>query len=101
MTWLIVLVGLVGSGKTRFASELRQRLPCVIVSNDRVRQELFPRPRYDPTEVKTVHDIAMNRIRQLLTAGQHVVYDGTNLTRSGRHELRMRVGDLAHVLPIV
>jgi predicted kinase len=46
MNWLVVLIGSVGSGKTSLAMEIKQRIPCVVVANDHVRQELFPQPDY-------------------------------------------------------
>lgn len=101
MTWLMVLIGPVGSGKTRFAMEIRDRVPCVVISNDDVRRELFSQPKYTPIEVEIVHMLAMNRIRQVLLSGQHVVYDGTNLTRSKRRELRAVIGNLAQMMSVV
>lgn len=40
---VIVVSGLPGTGKTYFCHRLAERLPCVILESDALRQQLFPR----------------------------------------------------------
>ena len=43
---LVALCGLPGTGKSHFAAALARRLPCLVLSSDRLRKILVPQPRY-------------------------------------------------------
>lgn len=92
---LLLLCGLPGSGKSYFAAALAQRIPLVILSSDRLRKLLIPRPRYSRGEHRRVFAAAHLLLAQLLASGYPVVFDATNRTARARqplYELAERAG---------
>jgi len=85
---LICLYGYPGSGKSYVARNLEDVLEAARVSADRIRHELFSRPRYDAQENAVVTHLMNYMAEEFLRAGVSVVYD-TNAMRSGqRRHLR-------------
>lgn len=84
---LLLLCGLPGSGKSYFAAALAQRIPLIILSSDRLRKLLIPRPRYSRGEHRRVFAAAHLLLAQLLAAGYAVVFDATNRTARARQPL--------------
>lgn len=84
---LLLLCGLPGSGKSYFAAALAQRIPLAILSSDRLRKILIPRPRYTRGEHRRVFAAAHLLLAQLLAAGYGVVFDATNRTARARQPL--------------
>ena len=85
---LIMLYGFPGAGKTYFARQLCENLQAAHVQGDRIRAELFEKPRYDKQEDVIVSQLMMYMAEEFLSAGLSVVYD-TNATRATqRHALR-------------
>lgn len=87
-TMLIMLYGFPGAGKTYFARQLCERLQAAHVQGDRIRGELFEKPRYDKQENEAIAQLMNYMSGEFLSAGLSVVYD-TNAMRQGqRHVLR-------------
>jgi predicted kinase len=84
---LIVVSGLPGTGKSYLARRLAERLPCVILETDHVRQLLFAQPRYTGQENETVFQVCHDLIRHLLGQGVRVIFDATNLVERHREVL--------------
>jgi predicted kinase len=84
---LVVLSGLPGTGKSHFAHRLAQQAPLVVVSSDRCRKALVPRPRYTRGEHSRVFAACHRLIQELLGEGYTVVFDATNLTNGFRQPL--------------
>jgi hypothetical protein len=85
---LILLSGLPGTGKSFLAEAVRQRYPVVVLRSDEVRKELYPLPRYTPTENGAVYLICYALVEALLRDRYAVVFDATNLIRRGRRRAR-------------
>lgn len=85
---LIMLYGLPGSGKTYFARQLCERLQAAHVSNDRIRYELFDKPRYDKQENDVVNQLTNYMAEEFLKAGLSVAYDINAMRHSQRKALR-------------
>ncbi len=81
---MVVLSGLPGTGKSRFAGELNKRLPFLVVGSDRMRKLLIPRPKYTRAEHLRVFASCHQLVDQLLTEGLSVVFDAAHLTERAR-----------------
>ena len=88
---LISLYGFPGSGKTHLARQLCTTLHAAHVSSDRIRNELFEKPRYDKTENEVVEHLMLYMAEEFLQAGVSVIYD-TNATQGAQ---RRSLRDLA------
>ncbi len=85
---LILLYGLPGAGKTYFARQLTERLQAAHVQGDRIRYELFEKPRYDKQENEIVTHLLDYMTEELLGAGVSVIYDINAMRTSQRRKLR-------------
>lgn len=81
---LVLVVGLPGSGKSHFTSGLSRSVPAVVVRTDEVRKILFSRPAYTARESGVVYRTSHYLIEEYLKQGKNVIFDGTNLSESGR-----------------
>lgn len=89
---LLVMVGLPGSGKSRYCAGLNERLASmgmkqyVVVSSDTIRGELYG----DETEQgdkNEVFGLAMKRTVAALKAGDSVAFDSTSISKRKRRHL--------------
>lgn len=97
---LIMMYGFPGAGKTFFARQFSESLKGVHISSDRIRNELFEKPRHDKEENEVVDHLAEYMIEEFLNAGVSVVYD-YNVARFNQ---RRRLRDLArkvHAKPLL
>ena len=85
--YLIILSGLPGTGKSYFAKQISDLVPCAVVSSDRVRKALFVRPKYTREEHDRVFSVCHKIIKRLLTQSHKVVFDATNLNERFRKPL--------------
>lgn len=88
---MIILYGLPGAGKSYFARQLTERLQAAHIQGDRIRYELFEKPRYDKQENEIVTHLLDYMTEELLGAGVSVIYD-INAMRTGQ---RRALRDLA------
>ncbi|MDL2342184.1 MAG: ATP-binding protein [Patescibacteria group bacterium] len=86
--FLIMLYGFPGSGKTYFARQLAENIQAAHVQSDRIRSELFEKPRYDKQENEVVAQLMDYMTEEFLSAGLSVIYDANALRLSQRHALR-------------
>lgn len=84
---VVWMVGLPGAGKTTIAAGLPGRIRLGI---DDVREELNLEFS-DPGWTSRAYDVALDRLRGLLDAGQPVVFDSTGLYETVRHQV-LRIG---------
>ena len=85
---LILLYGFPGSGKTYFARQLCEHLQAAHVYDDRMRHELFEKPRYDKRENTVVTQLMDYVTGEFLNAGLSVIYDTNAMRLSERRLLR-------------
>jgi len=98
--FLILLYGFPGAGKTYFARQLADHVQVAHVHGDRIRGELFEKPRYDKEENEVISQLMDYMTGEFLNAGLSVIYDANALRGSQRRLLR----DMArrhHVQPIL
>ncbi len=85
---LIVLYGFPGSGKTSFARQFCETINAAHINSERIRGELFEKPKYDKAESAVVDHLTEYMMEEFLKAGVSVVYDA-NIIRAGqRRKLR-------------
>ena len=83
--WLVLTVGLPGSGKSTFARKLARATRAVVLESDALRSALFERPTHESEESKQLFEALYAAAAQLLHAGQTVIVDATNLKERDRH----------------
>lgn len=89
--WLVVTVGLPGSGKSTFARKLAAATGAVVLESDHLRRALFSAPSHAAGESKLLFEALYGAARRLLREGASVLVDATNL----RERDRCRAYDLA------
>lgn len=85
---LLQLYGFPGAGKTYFARQLTEHVQAAHVQGDRIRYELFEKPRYDKEENQVITQLMDYMAEEFLNAGISVVYDTNAMRYSQRHALR-------------
>lgn len=74
------MFGFPGAGKTTTAEIISKLTGAVHLASDKVRLELFPKPRFTPEEHRLLYETIDRRVEQLLKNGKSVIYDA-NLNR--------------------
>lgn len=97
---LILLYGFPGAGKTYFARQFCDSVQAAHVHGDRIRAELFERPRYDKQENAVVTQLMDYMAEEFLNAGISVVYDMNALRARQRLDLR-EMARKTRAIPIV
>jgi predicted kinase len=97
---LIMMYGFPGAGKTYFARQLGESLKAVHVSGDRIRGELFEKPRYDKEENQVIDHLTQYMAEEFLNAGVSVVYD-MNVTRGVQRKQLRELAQKTHAKPIL
>ena len=92
MNVLTVLVGIPGSGKSTYVEKNKQPNEEVL-SSDRIRKELLSGEE-DQTNNKLVFDTLYARARDVLSQGQDVIIDATNISASIRKKTLDYFSDL-------
>lgn len=85
---LLMLYGFPGAGKTYFARQFSQHIQAAHIDSDRIRSELFEKPRYDKQENDVITQLMNYMTSEFLSAGMSVVYDVNAMRASQRHGLR-------------
>lgn len=97
---LIALYGFPGSGKTNFAHQLCELISAAHIQGDRIRYELFEKPRYDKQENEVISHLMEYMAEEFLNAGISVVFDINAMRLAQRRALR----DMArkhHAVPVL
>lgn len=83
-----MLYGFPGSGKTYFARQLTDTLQIAHLQADRLRHELFEKPRFDAQENNLVNHLMDYMAEEFLKAGVSVIYDTNAMRQAQRRHLR-------------
>jgi predicted kinase len=81
--FLLLFYGYPGAGKTYFARQFCENVQAAHLQSDRIRGELFEKPRYDKQENGIVNHLMDYMAEEFLSAGVSVAYD-TNAMRAGQ-----------------
>jgi predicted kinase len=90
--FLLLFYGYPGVGKTYFARQFTENVQAAHLQSDRIRAELFERPRYDKQENSIVNHIINYMSEEFLASGFSVAYD-VNAMRAGQ---RRALYDMAY-----
>lgn len=85
---LLMLYGFPGAGKTFFARQFCEHIQAAHLEADRIRSELFEKPRYDKQETDVIAQLMNYMSGEFFAAGMSVVYDVNAMRLSQRHALR-------------
>jgi predicted kinase len=80
----VVLTGLAGSGKSRFAQQLAAVAPVVVITTDRARKLLCDPPQHTTAEDERMHRATAEVIMRLLQMGIAVVRDAATVSEAMR-----------------
>lgn len=87
MPTVYMLIGLPGSGKSTVAEKLAKGQDAIIVSTDKIREELFGDEAIQSNEKyngNTVFCIAYDKVKLAMLEGKNVIFDATNVKRKDR-----------------
>lgn len=85
--WVLVLMGLPGTGKSTLARHLAERLDASVLHSDRLRTEMGLRGAYDQESRTRVYRELEGRMLQTLQQGRRLILDATFSHDSWRKEL--------------
>jgi predicted kinase len=88
---IVIICGLPGSGKTTLANRLAPIINAAVLSSDKIRKELVPKPTYRWQERRLVYDVLTLLARYLHKAGVNCLLDATFNTENSRKELRCKL----------
>lgn len=86
-SFLVLMSGLPGTGKSYFSRHLAQEVPLIILETDLFRRVLFPKPKHSKGESRRLFDAIHQLIDDLLLEGLPVLLDATNLIEKQRETL--------------
>ena len=87
MPIVYMLIGLPGSGKSTYAKKLAKEKNAVIISTDKIREEVFgdeaiqENEQYDSSHIFSIVD---NRVKLAMLDGKNIIFDATNINRKRR-----------------
>lgn len=97
---LLLMYGFPGAGKTYFARQFCEHVQAAHIQADRIRAELFERPRYDKEENQVIAQLMDYMAGEFLNAGISVVYDVNAMRATTRHHLR-ELARKSHAQPLL
>jgi predicted kinase len=96
---IILFAGLPGVGKTRVANELAPLINAVVLSTDKIRKELIPKPTYTREEKQLIYDVMLLIARYLhdTVAGVYTncILDATFNTEDSRKRAKEKLADVS------
>ena len=92
MAIVIIVCGLPGVGKTTLVKQLAPWMRAVILSTDKIRKEVIPRPKYDWKERKLIYDILILLAKYLSKADLNCILDATFIREKSRLGVKKELG---------
>lgn len=86
-TWLIATLGVPGSGKTFFSERLAKKLGFFHLNADRLRLELYGKPKYTEAENRSFFRVMDFLAEELLQRNVSVIYDANSTMLQYRRRL--------------
>lgn len=95
------MCGLPGVGKTTIASQLAPLINGVVLSTDKIRKEIFPKPTYGRRERKLIYDILILLAKYLCNSNVNCILDATFSIEKSRQEIRNKLGLCSKEISII
>jgi predicted kinase len=99
-TFLMLFYGYPGAGKTYFARQFCDQVQAAHLQADRIRGELFEKPRYDKQENSIVTHLMNYMSEEFLSSDVSVAYD-VNAMRVGQRRALYDMAYRCHAQPIL
>lgn len=80
---LVMMVGLVGSGKSTYAKQLAEEMSATVFSSDELRKEMFGDVDNQENNQKLFQELH-KRIKECLKSGGNAIMDSTNISSKRR-----------------
>lgn len=81
---IISFYGYPGSGKTFLANQLKEHLHAAYLNSEKIRYELFEKPKYDIQENNVIKHLMDYMSEEFITSGLSVIYDVASYTKKDR-----------------
>ena len=88
---IVIICGLPGVGKTTISKDLARLINAAILSTDKIRKELLPRPTYTKQERRLIYDILTLLAKYLYNANVNCILDATFNTEYSRKKLKDKI----------
>lgn len=89
---IIIICGLPGVGKSTLAKELAPLINATILSTDKIRKELLPKPLYGRRERRLIYEVLIILSKYLSNANVNCILDATFSQDRSRREIRNKLG---------
>lgn len=97
---LFLMLGYPGAGKTTAAEHIARLTGAVLLTSDKIRLELFPKPTFSAEEHAKLYAAIDQRTEQLLKGGSSVIYDA-NLNRYEHRKEKYNICSRTGAKPIL
>lgn len=98
--FVIIVLGLPGSGKSYFAERLAKSLHVEYVNSDRLRKELFPKRMYSEEEKQKVYDAMIKKMKETVGQGKNLVLDATFHKKTIRNAFSKKAKGQIHFIEV-
>ena len=89
---ILIICGLPGVGKTTLAKEISPLIDAEILSTDKIRKELIPKPTYEKFERELIYDVLTLVAKYLHKAGKNCILDATFNKEKSRKDVIKKLG---------
>ena len=90
--YLILMIGLPGSGKSEKAAQLAKEYDAQIISTDDLRKQYVGKEG-DISQDSQIFNLAYQKCRNLLASGESVIFDACNLSPTARKRVLVCCGN--------
>ena len=85
---MVINCGPPGIGKTTVSMNFARLINAVILSTDKIRKEILPRPTYTKQELRLIYDILTLLAKYLYDAKVNCILDATFNTEYSRKKIK-------------
>lgn len=94
---VVIVIGLPGSGKSFFASQLAKMMHADYINSDQVRKTMMPPGHYSLQEKHSVYSQMLSRAVELVNQNREVILDATFYKSSIREQYKEALSHITSV----